>query len=90
MHRPQRCYACLCHKGELAHVALESLNLAPYGLIVGAVDKVVARVLVASDAHLRVDVVLEAVVVAIQVVGGDVHQHRDVSLETEHTVQLER
>ena len=41
------------------------------------------------DAHLRIGIVLHTVVVAIEVVGGDVEQYGNVSAEIIHVVELE-
>ena len=46
--------------------------------------------LVLDDAHLGVYVVLHAVVVAVQMIGCDVHQDGNVCTEVVHIVQLER
>ena len=53
------------------------------------VDEEVLLVLILQDAHLGIDVVLHLVVVAIQMVGCNVHDDRDVGLEVIHVVQLE-
>ena len=58
--------------------------------VVVPVDEAVLRGLVLYDAHLGIHIVLHAVVVAIQVVGGDVQQDGDVGLKLVHVVQLER
>ena len=54
------------------------------------VDEGVIGSLVAGDAHLGVHVVLETEVVAVHVVGRDVHEDSDVCAEVVHVVQLER
>ena len=46
--------------------------------------------LILHDAHLRIHIVLERVVVAVEVVGRDVHQHTHVGTEVVHTIELER
>ena len=53
------------------------------------VDERVIGLLVAGDTHLGVHVVLETEIVAVEVVGGDVHQYGDMCAETVHIVQLE-
>ena len=45
--------------------------------------------MVACNTHLRVDIVLEAVVVTVEVVGSDIHQHTDICPKVEHAVELE-
>ncbi len=45
--------------------------------------------LVASDSHLRINIVLHLVVVAVQMVGRDVHQNGNVRTEVVHVIQLE-
>ena len=46
--------------------------------------------LILHDAHLRIHIVLERVVVAVEVVGRDVHQHTHVGTEVVHAIELER
>ena len=46
--------------------------------------------MVTRDAHLGVDVVLELEVIAVKMVGCDVHQDRYVRAEVVHVIQLER
>ena len=58
--------------------------------VVARVDEPVARGHVLRDAHLRVGIVLKTMVVAVEVVGRDVHQHPDMRPEPIHAVQLER
>ena len=58
--------------------------------IVARIDEPVARSHVLRDAHLGVDVVLEAVVIAVEVVGRNVRQNADMGAEPVHAVQLER
>ena len=65
------------------------------GIIVSLVsieteNAVKAAGLVLYDAHLRIHIVLHAVVVAVEVVGGDVEQDGDVGTEVVHVVKLER
>ena len=83
-------HGVLCREGQLPRPQVVFGQLAPDHLVVARVDEPVARGLVLRDAHLGIDVVLEAVVVAVQVVGRDVHQHADVGPEAVHAVELER
>ncbi len=77
-------------EGELPHAEVAAGQLPQDHLVVARVDEPVAGGHVAHDAHLRVHVVLEAVVVAVEVVGRDVRQHADMSAEVVHAVELER
>ncbi len=45
---------------------------------------------VLQDAELGIYIVLHLVFIAVEVVGGDVHQHSDVGTEIIHVLQLER
>ena len=45
--------------------------------------------LIARDAELGGGIVLHLVIIAVQVVGRDVEQHGDISLEFIHVVELE-
>ena len=60
-----------------------------YCLVAIPIDDMIGRGEVLDDAELRVDVVLHLVVVAIHMVGSDVHDHCDVGAELVHIVQLE-
>ena len=57
--------------------------------VLGPIDERVVGRLVLTDAHLGVYVVLHAEVVAVEVVGGDVEEHRHVGAEAVHVVELE-
>ena len=57
-------------------------------IVVPKDESIVLR-LVTSDSHLRIDIVLHLEVVTVQVVGGDIHQHSNVSTEVVHVIQLE-
>ena len=53
-------------------------------------DEGIFRCLVLRDTELCVHIVLHAVVVAVQVVGRNIHQHGNVGAELIHVIQLER
>ena len=83
-------YGVFRREGELLHAQVVFRELLPDHFVVARIDEIVARSLVLRDAHLRIGVVLEAVVVAVEVVGRDVHQHADMRPELVHAVELER
>ena len=83
-------HGILCGEGKLLHAQVVPGKLLPDHLVVARIDEIIARVLVLRDAHFRIDVVLETVSVAVEVVGRDVHQHADMGAEFIHAVQLER
>ena len=60
-----------------------------YG-VVSPIDKGILRRLVLDDAHLRIRVVLHAVVITVQMVGRDIQQNGNIGTEVIHIVQLER
>ena len=66
-----------------------ALQFAHHGLVAIPIDDMIRGGEVLDDTELRVDVVLHLVVVAIHVVGSDVHDHCDVCAELVHVVQLE-
>ena len=70
------------HRLVRHHIAGDELVLAP-------VDEGIVAGLILQDAHLGQGVLLEVVVVAVEVVGRDVHQEGDVHAELVHIVQLE-
>ena len=84
--------AALLQLGERALHGLDVvfLQLALDDGVVVPINKGVVGGLVLNDAHLGVHVVLHAVVVAVQMVGGDVQQNGNVGAEVIHIVQLER
>ena len=53
-------------------------------------DESIFWCLVLRDTELCVHIVLHAVVVAVQVVGRNIHQHGNVGAELIHVIQLER
>ena len=77
--------------GEGEHPGLDDdlLQLADGDGVVGVEDKAVLGTEVARDAELRPGVVLEFVVVAVEVVRGDVGDDGDVRTEIVGVVQLE-
>ena len=64
-------------------------HLAAQDGVVGPIDEGVRPGLVLQDAQLGVHIALHLAAVTVQVVGRDVHQHGDVSLEAVHVVELE-
>ena len=76
-------------KGELHGFALHVLDLLADDGVVLPIDEVVVFGLVLEDAEFGGHVVLHLVVVAVEVVGGDVHDHGDVCLELIHVFKLE-
>ena len=78
------------HERQLAHPEVVFRQLIADHLVVARIDEPVARGHVLRDAHLRIGIVLKTMVVAVQVVGRDVHQHADMRPELIHAVQLER
>ena len=84
--------AALLQLGERALHGLDVvfLQLALDDGVVVPINKGVVGGLVLNDAHLGVHVVLHAVVVAVQMVGGDVQQNGNVGAEVVHIVQLKR
>ena len=52
-------------------------------------DESIFRCLVLRDAEFGVHILLHAMVVAVQMVGRDVHQHGNVGAEVIHVIQLE-
>ena len=83
-------YSIARRERQLPHPQVVLGQLLPDRLVVARIDEPVARSLILRDAHLRVDVVPEAMIVAVEVVGRDIHQHPDVGTETVHAVELER
>ena len=79
-------------KGQLSHRhrVLIAENLLRNNLIISRIDESRTRMLILHNAHLRVNIVLETVVVAVQMVGGDIHQNGHIGTEVVHSVQLER
>jgi len=69
--------------GHLAQLGLDHRVVLPE-------DEGVGGRQVVEDAELGVDIVLHLVVVTVEVVGGDVHDHRHVGLEIVHVLELER
>ena len=67
-----------------------SLQVADRYLVVGVVDKVTLGVQVAGDTQLGLRVLFEVVVVAVEVVGRDVEQHRHPGPEVVGVVELKR
>ena len=65
------------------------LQFSRHNRIIVPEDEGIVWGLVLDDAHLRIHIVLHLEVVAVEVVGRDVHQHGDVGLEVIHVVQLE-
>ena len=68
---------------DTRYLAVDDRVLAP-------VDKCIRRCLVARDAELGIDIVLELKLIPVQMVGSDIHQDGDVGLEIVHIVELER
>ena len=64
-------------------------HIARYELIFAPVDEGIFGGLVLQDTHLRHSILLEAVVIAVKVIGGDVHQEGDMHAELVHIIQLE-
>ena len=52
-------------------------------------DEGIIRRLVLEDTELGIHVILHLMVVSIQMVGRDVHQHGDIGMEIIHVIQLE-
>ena len=61
-----------------------------YYRVIVPIDERVVFCLVLDYAHLRIDVVLHAVVITVEVVRGYVKQYGDVRAEVVHIVKLER
>ena len=57
--------------------------------IVGAINKTVFRSLVPQDTELAVHVILQLVIVPVEVIGRNIHQHADIGPEIVTAVQLE-
>ena len=76
-------------KGQKLCSVCVARQFAGHIFVVGPIDEVVFRLLVADDAHFRFDVALHHVAVAIEVVGGDVEQHGDIRAKIVHVVELE-
>ena len=68
---------------------MDTLDLAIDHRIFAPVDKRVALSLIARNAELGIDIVLELMVVAVQVIWRDVEQNGNVGLEIVAVVQLE-
>ena len=64
------------------HIAGDVLILAP-------VDEGILLRLILQDTHLSHSVLLEVIVIAIQMVRGDIHQQGDMHTEAVHVVELE-
>ena len=60
-----------------------------YHRVVGAINKIVLRRLVHGDAKLAGDIVLELIVIAVQVVFGDIGKDRHIGPEGDDVIQLE-
>ena len=56
--------------------------------IIGTPHKVVGSRLILSNAEFAFRIQIELVLVAIEVIGGDVEQHRDVAGEVKHAIEL--
>ena len=50
------------------------------------IDKAIFLRLVLKDSHLRIGIVLELKVVAIQVIGSDIEEYCDISAEVIHVI----
>ena len=77
-------------EGQLYGLDVVLLQLALDNRVVVPVDEGILDSLVLNDAHLRVHIVLHIVLVAVQMVGRDVEQHRHIGTEIVHVVELER
>ena len=77
-------------EGEAACLGLYLRYLRGHYGIVLPVDEEILLGLVLQDAELGGHVVLHLMVVAVHVVGRDVHYHGHVGLEVVHVLQLER
>ena len=86
---------CLCPlllefaEGHLDGFALHMLDLLAHDRIVHPVDEVIFRPLVLQDAEFGGDIILHFVVVAVEMVGGDVHDDGYSGLEVIHILELE-
>ena len=76
-------------EGELHRLHLDVADLGLHDRIVLPVDEVIVGSLVAKNPELGRHIILHLVVVAVHVVGRDVHDHGDVGLEVIHVLQLE-
>ena len=76
-------------EGQLYGLDVVFLQFPLYDGVVVPVDEGILGCLVLDDSHLRVHIVLHAVLVAVQVVGRDVHQDGYVGAEVIHIVELE-
>ena len=79
----------LGRKGQHTHGGRPERDFAAYHHVVDTVDEVVFGPLIADDAELAVDVILELVAVTVQVVGGDVRDNGYVGPKIDDTVELE-
>ena len=77
-------------EGTLHGLDVVFLEFATDDGVVVPVDECVLLGLILQDAHLGVDIVLHLVVVAVEMVGGDVEQHGNIGAEVVHVVELER
>ena len=69
---------------------VETLQLAVDDGVFRPVDEGIIGGLVAGDAELGVDIVLELKVIAVQMIRRDIQQDGDVGLEVIHVIELER
>ena len=65
------------------------LHLLLHDWVVVPEDERIVFCLVLCDSHLCIHIVLHLEVVAVKVVGCDVHENRDIGLELVHVVELE-
>ena len=92
----QLCTIGICHvllvatEGVQSGLRMNSLDLSIDHRIFAPIDECVALSLIARDAELGIDIVLELMVVAVQVIWRDVEQNGNVGLEIVAVVQLER
>ena len=83
-------YLRIGQEGERLHRhGLVAHDIARDELIFTPIDEGILCGLVLQDAHLRHSVLLEVVVIAVEVVGGDIHQEGDMHAELVHIIQLE-
>ena len=76
-------------EGQHLHVPIVPAEVFERQRIVRAIDELIGRSLVLKDAKLAVHVILQLVIVAVEVVGRNVHQHPHVGPEIVHAVELE-
>ena len=90
LHIADRAFLLQLRERILYSLDVVLLQLALDYWVVVPVDERVLVGLVLYDAHLRVHIVLHAVVVAVEMVGRDVQQDGNVGVEVVHVVELER